>query len=94
MDSKLDLKTILDLHSKWLGSDPNGSLANLVGADLGGAYLGGADLGGAYLTRASLGGAYLAGAYLAGANLGGATANEWTRWPDQFDPTDRGVTIR
>ena len=83
--------------------------ADLTGADLGGADLTRADLtgaylGGAYLTRADLTGAHLGGAYLAGADLGGAylggaylgraKADQFTRWPDGFDPAARGVTVR
>ena len=67
MNSTIDLKTILDLHAKWLRNEPEGRRADLRGADLGGADLGGADL-----RRAYLGGAYLGGADLRSANLGGA----------------------
>jgi len=73
--------------------------AYLAGADLGGAYLTGADLTGADLGGAYLGEAYLAGAdlgraYLGGAYLGRAKADQFTRWPDGFDPAARGVTVR
>ena len=68
MDSKLDLKTILDLHRKWLLGD-GGARADLRGAYLRGAYLQGADLRDANLQGADLRGAYLRGADLRGAYL-------------------------
>ena len=68
--------------------------ADLTGADLYGADLTRADLTGADLTRADLGGADLGGAYLGGAYLGRAKADQFTRWPDGFDPAARGVTVR
>ena len=54
----------------------------------------GADLRGANLWGANLWGANLWGADLRYADLGYAFANEFTRWPDGFDPAARGVTIR
>ena len=49
----------------------------------------GADLYGADLTRANLTRAYLSVAYLTR-----AVADRWTRWPDGFDPAERGVVVR
>ena len=84
------------------GADLRG--ANLRYADLGGANLGYANLGGANLRYADLGYANLGyadlgyadlwGADLGDADLGYAFANEFTRWPDGFDPAARGVTVR
>ena len=68
--------------------------AYLAGAYLAGADLAGANLAGAYLAGADLTGADLAGAYLTGANLAGAIADQFTQWPDGFDPAARGVTVR
>ena len=66
--------------------------ADLYGADLRGAYLYGADLGGADLGGANLGGAHLGGANLGGADLGGADADQYTRWPEGFNPATTGVS--
>ena len=60
-----------------------------AGADLTRADLTEADLTGADLTGADLTGAYLGRAY-----LGRAKADQFTRWPDGFDPAARGVTVR
>ena len=68
--------------------------ADLRGADLWGANLRGADLWDADLRGADLWGADLRGADLRGADLRGAFANEFTRWPDGFDPAARVVTVR
>ncbi len=78
--------------------------ADLSGADLTGASLSGANLTRANLTRANLSGAYLTWADLSGAdltranltraNLTRAVADRWTRWPDGFDPAERGVVVR
>ena len=46
---QVELKKILDLHSKWLRNEDGGIRANLRGADLSGADLSGADLSGAKL---------------------------------------------
>ena len=72
-----ELKTILDLHEKWLIKEPDGKRANLYmadlrGADLSGAYLSGAKLSGADLRGADLSGADLSGTNLRGTNLIGA----------------------
>ena len=67
-----ELQTILELHRKWLRSEPDGVRANLYGANLRGANLSGADLYGANLNEANLRGANLYGANLRGANLYGA----------------------
>ena len=76
--------------------------ANLYGANLGranldGAYLRradlrGADLYGANLGRANLDGAYLDGADLGRADLRGADADQYTRWPEGFNPAAAGVS--
>ena len=83
----LELKNILEKHSRWLKRDPNGvraylGLANLSGADLRKADLHGADLSGADLCGAdfseadfrwaNLSGTILCRAKLNGANLSGA----------------------
>ena len=83
----IDLKSILDLHDKWINGEVSGQKANLRGAnlrganlryanlenaDLGGANLGGADLRGVNLRYANLGDAGLRYADLRGANLEGA----------------------
>ena len=64
-----ELKTILDLHEKWLIKEPDGKRANLYMADLRGADLSGAYLSGAKLSGADLRGADLSGADLSGTNL-------------------------
>lgn len=58
MDNSIDLKTILDLHAKWLRNKPGGQCANLRGANLRGADLWGANLQGANLRGADLRGAF------------------------------------
>ena len=65
-----ELKTILDLHEKWLIKEPDGKRANLYMADLRGADLSRAYLSGAKLSGADLRGADLSGADLSGCNLG------------------------
>lgn len=78
----VELKTILDLHAKWIRNEPDGKRADLSGANLRGANLRGANLSGANLYRANLSGADLRGADLRGANLSGAnlrgTDLSWT----------------
>jgi hypothetical protein len=69
MDSKIDLKVVLDLHLKWRRGEADGSRANLSGADLSRADLSGADLSGANLCGANLSGADLSRADLSGADL-------------------------
>ena len=64
-----ELKTILDLHEKWLIKEPDGKRANLYMADLRGADLSGAYLSGAKLSGADLRGADLSGTDLSGTNL-------------------------
>ncbi len=66
--------------------------ANLYGANLYGAHLRGADVYGADLGGADLGGAYLYGADLYGADLGGAYADQYTRWPEGFNPAAAGAS--
>ena len=75
--NSVELKTVLDLHEKWLIKEPDGKRANLYmadlrGADLSGAYLSGANLSGADLRGADLSGADLSGTNLRGTNLIGA----------------------
>ena len=70
----LELKNILEKHSRWLKRDPNGvraylGWADLSGADLRRANLCRADLTGANLSKADLSGANLRKADLTGANL-------------------------
>ena len=72
------------------GADLSG--ANLVGADLGEANLRGADLRGADLGEANLREADLSGANLVGADLGEANADQYTRWPEGFNPATTGVS--
>ena len=60
---------ILHKHRDWLLCKPEGSRADLSGADLRRADLSGADLRGADLRRADLSGADLSGADLRGADL-------------------------
>ncbi len=67
-----ELKTVLELHKKWLEGKEEGKRADLRGADLWGADLWGADLRDADFRRAYLQGAYLQGADLQRANLRGA----------------------
>ena len=52
--NSVELKTILDLHEKWLNGEPDGKKADLSWADLRLANLSGADLHGANLTGANL----------------------------------------
>ena len=80
----------------------NLSRANLSGANLSHSPL---DAGGtlflpfseqdrfSLMLGANLSGANLSGANLSGANLSGATADQNTRWPDDFDPVAAGVTF-
>ena len=73
-----ELKTILDLHTKWIRKEPDGKradlrFANLSGVDLHGADLTGADLTGANLRYADLSEACLCDALLCGANIYGAS---------------------
>ena len=75
-----ELKTILDLHKKWLIKETDGKRANLYmadlhGADLSGAYLSGADLSGADLSNADLSNADLSNADLRGADLSASDIN-------------------
>ena len=71
--------------------------ANLYGADLRGADLRWANLRRADLRRADLGGANLYGADLRradlyGADLYGADADQYTGWPEGFNPAAAGVS--
>ena len=69
-----------------------GEGAYLYRADLRGANLRGANLRGANLRGANLRGADLRGADLRGANLCGARWNEYTAWPDRFEPPKEEAT--
>ena len=66
------------------GADLSG--ANLFGADLSDAELGGADLSGANLRGAEMGGADLKGANLREADLNEVRYDDYTVWPEGFDP--------
>jgi uncharacterized protein YjbI with pentapeptide repeats len=90
--------------TKWPhGFDPkdHGAISIEAGASLQGANLAGfqlpeADLAGAKLTGANFEGAFLLGANLTGADLNGTKFNEAryderTKWPQGFDPTQRGA---
>ena len=79
--TSLEIKTILEEHSKWLENNKNGKCADLTRADLRGANLKGANLRGANLkeadlSRADLSRADLLGADLSRANLRGADLSE------------------
>ncbi len=67
--TKEELKTVLELHKKWLNDEKDGVRANLLRADLWGADLRGANLREANLREADLLGANLRGANLREANL-------------------------
>jgi hypothetical protein len=67
-----ELKSVLDLHAKWLRNEEGGSHADLRHAYLSGANLRRADLRRADLSYANLYGADLSHANLIGANLSGA----------------------
>ena len=83
-----ELKTILELHKKWLAKQTDGVRADLHKADLrwaslSGAVLHWADLSGADLRWADLSGASLSGAVLHWADLSGASLSEADlRWAD------------
>ena len=79
------------------------SAADLRGADLGGANLNSADLSRADLSRANLVGADLSDADLRGTDLRGdligtiladAQYDEYTAWPEGFDPLAAGAVCR
>ncbi len=74
-----------DLRNADLGG------ATLCSADLRGADLGGANLLGTDLSDANLSGADLSGATLTNADLSGARYDDFTRWPDDFDPKAAGA---
>ena len=65
----MDLKNILEKHSRWLANENDGDQANLSGANLRMADLSGANLSRANLRMANLSGADLSEADLSGANL-------------------------
>jgi uncharacterized protein YjbI with pentapeptide repeats len=67
--------------------------ANLTGADLRNADLTSAVVPGANLQSAKLQGATLTGADLKGADLKGALYDAQTRWPDGFNPQERGALL-
>ncbi len=70
--SSEELKEILEKHSRWLRSVPDGVRANLFGANLSRANLSGANLSRANLSGANLSRANLSEANLSRANLSGA----------------------
>ena len=76
-----ELKTILELHLKWLRNEEGGIRANLSGADLRDADLSGADLSCAYLSGADLSCACLSGADLRDAYLIGADLSRAIKVP-------------
>jgi uncharacterized protein YjbI with pentapeptide repeats len=67
-----ELAAVVAAHGRWLSGEPDGTRANLSGADLSGANLHRANLGGADLHQANLYGANLSWANLYGADLYGA----------------------
>ena len=67
--TEAELKIVLEKHARWLRHEPNGTRADLSGANLYCADLSGADLSGADLSGADLSGADLYCADLRGANL-------------------------
>ena len=71
-----ELKTILELHKKWLAKQTDGVRADLHKADLRWADLSGASLSGADLSEADLSGAVLSGAVLNWAVLNWADLSE------------------
>ena len=73
-----ELKTILELHKKWLAKQTDGVRADLHKADLRWADLRWASLSEADLSEADLSGASLSGADLSEADLSGAVLN----WAD------------
>ena len=70
--NKDEIKTVLELHVKWLKCEEGGSRADLRGANLYGADLSGANLRDANLYGADLSGANHRDANLRGADLYGA----------------------
>ena len=70
--NKDEIKTVLELHVKWLANKLTGTRADLCCANLRCANLRGANLRGADLRDADLRGANLSGADLSDANLYGA----------------------
>ena len=70
-----EIKSVLDLHTKWLKGEDGGECADLRGADLQDADLQGAYLQDAYLRGADLQDANLQGADLRGADLQDADLN-------------------
>ena len=70
-----ELKTILELHKKWLAKQTDGVRADLHKADLRWADLRWASLSEADLSEADLSGASLSGADLSEADLSGAVLN-------------------
>lgn len=67
--------------------------ANLSGATLRNACLQDADLARTDLRQADLSGANLSGSNLSQARLSAARANSFTKWPNDFVPTDHGILI-
>ena len=67
--NSVELKSIINLHEKWLIKEPDGKRANLYMADLRGADLSGTNLRGANLIGADLSGCNLSCADISGSNL-------------------------
>ena len=84
-----DLKSILDLHAKWLRGEAGGVGANLARANLVGADLTDADLTGADLANANLTGSYLAGAR---GNMREVKSAQFDIWPITWTCAPDGVT--
>lgn len=89
---------------KWRGCNSHLEWSNMVGAnlseadltesDLTGANLENANLTNADLTAANLRSANFSGAKMEGTRLSGAVANQYTTWPDNFDPGAAGVIVQ
>lgn len=81
-------------EANLVGADLRGAdlaEANLSNADLRRADLSGANLVGVDLSDADLSGADLSGANLVGAVLQGAIYDDFTAWPDEFNPETAGA---
>nr|DAP18329.1 MAG TPA: pentapeptide repeat protein [Caudoviricetes sp.] len=88
--TSVEIKTILEEHSKWLENNKNGKCADLRWADLRGVCLIGADLRWAKLRDVNLRGADFSWADLRGADLRGADL----RGADLIEADLRGADLR
>ena len=97
--TSLEIKTILEEHSKWLENSKNGRCANLRGVnlskeDLRGVDLRGANLTGVTLRETDLRGTDLRGADLRWAKLSDADLSETDlKWVNLSDADLRGVDL-